>query len=73
MPNETHERDVSQASATGGDGASPEAKHAGEMPAGVSTRRPYNPPRLRSLGKVAELTFGHGASATDGPGTKKAG
>jgi hypothetical protein len=34
-------------------------------------RRPYSPPRLRSLGKVAELTFGGIGSKIDGIRKKK--
>ncbi len=33
-------------------------------------RRPYSPPRLKSLGSVAELTFVKSVIGTDGPGQK---
>jgi len=33
--------------------------------------RPYSPPRLRSLGKVAELTFLKSRAGTDGGAAKK--
>jgi hypothetical protein len=37
----------------------------------VTGKLSYSPPKLKSLGKVAELTFGGGATAGDGLRTKK--
>jgi hypothetical protein len=62
MSNETHEHDVSQASSGLGEGRAPEPIAAGEP---AVHRRPYSPPRLRSLGKVAELTFSGGSYQID--------
>jgi hypothetical protein len=51
-------------------GASPTpASEALGSPVGASGgKRPYAPPQLRSLGKVAELTFGPHGTTLDGVG-----
>jgi hypothetical protein len=51
------------------DGARDAADQAGEAGCAPSTtKRPYSRPTLRSLGKVAEITFGPGGSVSDGGG-----
>ena len=66
MPNESHGHDESQASGTDGAGvAVPEIQDGATSASGsvgLPARRRYSPPRLRSLGKVADLTFAGGTS-----------
>jgi hypothetical protein len=44
--------------------------HDGE-PVTLPVKKPYAPPQVRSLGTVAELTFGGGNTTSDGLGIKQ--
>jgi hypothetical protein len=68
MPND-NEKEVVRPVA-GSEVTSPvEASQAGSE--GLTGKRPYKAPELRSLGKVAELTFAGSGSVTDNVGALK--
>ncbi len=66
-PNKTEARDESARSA--GDRAQDAGSES--VPAAEPTRRPYSSPRLRPLGRVAELMRGSAGGTTDGHTSKK--
>ena len=47
-------------------GSTPEVAKAAGPAESIRARRPYAPPKLQSLGNVAQLTFGTGSGHTDG-------